>query len=360
MGQNNYIPPCVDCEDVIAEIQDEFDVSFTEFQHEQQTATITEDGQYHFYGDYIVDVNVEKPLPKYTIIVNQNGEYNFVGNISIKVDVSVSIVYKVRLYNSVDINKMAIIKFYKEALGLGLREAKDYVESLNLDYGTSVELPETFETYDGAYAFGASGILNSTINFEVIDVQQETAPPEIEIKRIQLYSFQVKDTCIDDTGVYAGEVLDTKNIVSFRTAFASCKKLVSIDTSNWDTSNATDVTAIFDACSNLQSIDTRGWDLSNAINVTAMFRACTSLQSIIGGATIDEVLDDYISCLNGLKISANLFAGANNIDRASLRALVNGLAEVETTQILTLGATLRAKLTEEDIAIATNKGWSIS
>lgn len=155
---------------MIAEIQDEFDVSFTEFMHEQQTATITEDGQYHFYGDYVVNVNVEKPLQKHTIIVNQNGEYNFVGNISIKVDVSVNVVYKVRLYKSEDIGKMEIIKFYRQALGLGLKEAKAYVESLNLDYGTSVELPETFETYDGAYAFGASGISGSTINFEVIEV----------------------------------------------------------------------------------------------------------------------------------------------------------------------------------------------
>lgn len=170
MGQNNYIPPCVDCEDVIAEIQDEFDVSFTEFMHEQQTATITEDGQYHFYGDYVVNVNVEKPLQKHTIIVNQNGEYNFVGNISIKVDVSVNVVYKVRLYKSVNIRTIEIVKFYKQALGLGLGAAKDYVDSLNLDYGTSVELPEMFETYDDAYAFGASGVSGSDINFEVIEV----------------------------------------------------------------------------------------------------------------------------------------------------------------------------------------------
>lgn len=170
MGQNNYIPPCVDCEDVIADIQDEFDVSFTEFMHEQQTATITEDGQYHFYGDYVVDVSVEKPLKEHTIIISKNGDYHFVGDLFIKVDVSARVTYKVVLYSNNNIGKLNVTKFYKEALGIGLGAAKDYVDSLNLDYGTSVELPETFETYDDAYAFGASGVSGSDINFEVIEV----------------------------------------------------------------------------------------------------------------------------------------------------------------------------------------------
>ena len=59
-----------------------------------------------------------------------------------------------------------------------------------------------------------------------------------------------------------------------------------------------------------------------------------------------------------------MFAGGNvtQVDRASLRALINGLADRtgQSTLILTLGATLIAKLTEDDIAIATNKNWTIA
>ena len=64
------------------------------------------------------------------------------------------------------------------------------------------------------------------------------------------------------------------------------------------------------------------------------------------------------NCCVVLKISLKLSETA--LDRASLRAIINGLAEVETTQTLTLGATLMAKLTEEDIAIATAKNWTIA
>lgn len=165
MANDYRIPPCVDCEDVIAEIQDEFDVSFTEFQHEQQTATITEDGQYHFYGDYIVNVNVEKPLPKHTIIVNKNGEYNFVGNISIKVDVSASVVYRVMMLN---VNKLRLTKFYRSALGLGLTEAKTYVESWYNGEANPL-LPEKFETYDEAMIFANSGAEENNLQYEITE-----------------------------------------------------------------------------------------------------------------------------------------------------------------------------------------------
>ena len=61
-----------------------------------------------------------------------------------------------------------------------------------------------------------------------------------------------------------------------------------------------------------------------------------------------------------LKKSLQIHNTKEPLDRASLRALINGLAEVETTQTITLGAALRAKLTEEDIAIATAKNWTIA
>jgi hypothetical protein len=61
-----------------------------------------------------------------------------------------------------------------------------------------------------------------------------------------------------------------------------------------------------------------------------------------------------------MKISFGLYY-AGGLNRASLRAVINGLADLtgQTAQTLTLGATLMAKLTEEDIAIAVSKNWSI-
>jgi hypothetical protein len=90
-----------------------------------------------------------------------------------------------------------------------------------------------------------------------------------------------------------------------------------------------------------------------------MFYNCSQLQTLIGNRTIDDVLANNIGALNGLKVNISL--SKTILDRASLRAVINGLADLtgKTQQTLTIDATLLAKLTEEDIAIATNKNWTI-
>ena len=117
---------------------------------------------------------------------------------------------------------------------------------------------------------------------------------------------------------------------------------------------------MFNNCSSLQSIDLTGWNTSNVTTMSQMFRNCYKLTTLIGGITIDEVIYNNISALNGTKVYNSLI---NTIlDRASLRAIINGLADLtgSTSQKLTLGSTLTAKLTEEDIAVATAKNWTIA
>jgi surface protein len=153
---------------------------------------------------------------------------------------------------------------------------------------------------------------------------------------------------------------DTSNVTSAFSAFANCASLQSLDVSNWDTSNVTNFGSMFASCASLQSLDVSNWDTSNATIVGSMFASCRSLQTLIGGRTIEEVISNNISALNGLKISIPL---SNTIlDRASLRAIINGLADLtsSSSRNITLGSTLKAKLTEEDIAVATAKNWTIA
>ena len=204
-------------------------------------------------------------------------------------------------------------------------------------------------------------------------------------QKVKITSLRVTNNCIEDGTWIGGYVIDDTYITnvygcfrdcnklitidlskwtlpkptSFHNMFEKCSKLVNADVSNFDSSNVTDTEGMFNGCCVLEALDLTKWDLSSVIKTQYMFNSCTKLATIIGGRTIDDVINNNISCLKNLKVNINLEL---MLDRASLRAVINGLADLtgSDAQTLTLGETLIAKLTEEDIAIATAKNWTIA
>jgi surface protein len=165
---------------------------------------------------------------------------------------------------------------------------------------------------------------------------------------------------------------NTENIQDFSHAFTNIGGAyyrdvnvnVELDVSNFDMKNATSIYFMFGDKSGCLVLDFRKWEIPNVTNAAGFLGlgSITSpkLRSIIGDETIDNVLLNNTTALKGLK--TNFYLTANtNLDRASLRAVINGLADLtgQTAQTLYLGAALLAKLTDEDIAIATNKNWTI-
>lgn len=108
-------------------------------------------------------------------------------------------------------------------------------------------------------------------------------------------------------------------------------------------------------CVNMTTLEIKGTaDWSGIANYqesnasTAMFYRCDSLTNIIGTIT-------------GIK--NNLYMGQSpNLTHDSLLVIINGLADLTGTtgKTLTLHATAKARLTADDIAIATAKNWTIS
>lgn len=159
---------------------------------------------------------------------------------------------------------------------------------------------------------------------------------------------------------------NVENITEFNSAFHSIayKSEIIIDVSKWDVSNAVSLYGMFGSETGIRVLDFRNWDISNVTNIKGFLGGGGTryniLESLIGGETIESVLNSNIAALKNLKISLHL-ADNKLLDRASLRAVINGLADLtgQTAQTLTLGAKLIAKLTEEDIAIAVNKNWTV-
>lgn len=154
---------------------------------------------------------------------------------------------------------------------------------------------------------------------------------------------------------------NVSNVTNLVTTFDNCRSLKILDFEDWDVSNVTNFASMCRECTSLQKVNITKWNINpNATNAN-MFTWCISLYSLVGDYTIDEVISNNITIYRGWKKNLS-FTMCNALNRASLRALINGLADLSdtTTQTLTLGATLSAKLTEEDIAIATAKNWTIA
>ena len=59
-----------------------------------------------------------------------------------------------------------------------------------------------------------------------------------------------------------------------------------------------------------------------------------------------------------MKVSFDISA-STKFEESDLVTILNNLATVTNTKTLTMGATNLAKLTDDEKAIATNKGWTL-
>lgn len=109
-----------------------------------------------------------------------------------------------------------------------------------------------------------------------------------------------------------------------------------------DTSNVTNMYGMFYNCIFLTSIPQ--FDTSNVVSMSNMFSNCSELKEIH---------------MTGMKVSFDIHY-STLFTREALLEILNNLASVTSTQTLTMGSTNLAKLTDEDKAIATNKGWQLA
>lgn len=134
--------------------------------------------------------------------------------------------------------------------------------------------------------------------------------------------------------------LDTSSVIFMTSAFAYCSQLTTIP--QLDTSMVGDMSYMFRECSFLTSIPQL--DTSNVTNMSNMFRACSNLEEIH---------------MTGMRVNFSI-SSSTKFTESALVEILNNLATVTSTQKLTMGSTNLAKLTDEEKAIATNKGWTLA
>lgn len=186
-----------------------------------------------------------------------------------------------------------------------------------------------------------------------------------------------------DTKMVYAPAIDTSNVTSMNYAFSGCTKLEYMP--DYDTTNVTNYEYFCADCNKLKrvpKISMKHLPKQPFVDVLykgyKMFYNCTSIVTMGGFVDCEHIVwgsNDYQPFSNKKALENILEMGtikynimlsySPKLTVDSLMVVINALYDYtgngETTdKYLKLGSTNLAKLTEEQISIATNKGWTLS
>ena len=147
-------------------------------------------------------------------------------------------------------------------------------------------------------------------------------------------------------------------------AFQNGENLIEFDFTGWDTSNVTDMRSMFANCKNVIDLDISNFDMCKVSIVSGILNNCSKLKNLIFGKNLGK---SYTQKSANYVLYTLDISYCTNLTHDSLISVINGLYDLNLVysetlypQSLVLGTTNLAKLTAEELAIATNKGWTIS
>jgi surface protein len=169
-----------------------------------------------------------------------------------------------------------------------------------------------------------------------------------------------------------GNSFNTSKVTNMGNMFYYCYSLTTLDLSSFDTSGANNMSQMFYFCNNLTSIIFGSkFDTTKVLNMGSMFYYCYNLTTLdLSGFNVNNVTsmaNMFYNCyaLTNLNPPRNIrvslsFENSENLTYDSLIAIINNLAEVQAAVTLTLSSTNINRLSIEDIAIASRKGWTVN
>lgn len=167
---------------------------------------------------------------------------------------------------------------------------------------------------------------------------------------------------------------DVSKITSLSYAWLDCRSLKTLDLSDWNISSAlTTLTYAFTNCGSLQELNLSGWNVSAVTTLAYAMYNCRNLQSLdltgwdISSVTAMTAVWEALPTMWHFVLPANVslsftLSSSTNLSAATLVAVIANLKDLTgfTGKTLTLGSTLKAKLTAEQIAVATAKNWTVA
>lgn len=306
-------------------------------------------------------------------------------------------------------SKVVVTKEKLVAIGDALRDKTEATEAYSLD-----EMPEVIQGIEtGGADFtisDASYLFCGGAKLDIMDILLNC------ISGLTNTSNMFKD-CRELTSVDLSKI-DTSQVTNMNGMFSNCSLIKSLDLKSFDTSNVKDMSSMFFGCNNLESVNLSSFNTSKVTTMTQMFYNTTKLlrldMSNFDTSNVTSIsyfcsckkLEEFIgfSATNqaGMVLTYTFPIGtsASTSGRASLKRLTfrtdlpegiysirsafdikycsfdrDGMVEMFNTlpdvSSLTYSANYKkititgnpcvtdGTLTEEDKAIATNKGWTL-
>lgn len=162
----------------------------------------------------------------------------------------------------------------------------------------------------------------------------------------------------DDDTIETTPFFNTDNVINMSGMYRMCRKIISIP--QYNTSNVVNMSEMFANSYKLKSVPKL---LGNSLkNVDRIFYDCSALTDFGG---LENLGQAYLTTQTANYIYYTLtLSSCTKLTHDSLMNVINNLYDIKTagvqTQKLVLGSTNKSKLTADEIAIATEKGWTVS
>jgi surface protein len=227
-------------------------------------------------------------------------------------------------------------------------------------------------------------MFNNCSSLPSLDLSHFTTP-NLENMNAMFYNCQkVSSIKLDN--------FDTSKVTTMANLFYNCSSLTQIDLSSFDTPKLQSMSGMFNSCISLIDIDINHFITDNVTNMSSVFTGCScditftnkntknvttvfAMFNVYYGKKIDLSGISLINSTNNNSfitvayeleefiapndICDDIVITADNLSVESLMSIINNLSEVVKPKVLEIGPNNISKLTDEQLAIAINKNWTI-
>jgi surface protein len=381
-------------EDIYADVNSIFEEKSSRVNITALNVNITENGSYNFDDEAVTGfrpVNVEVSVP--TGVDFSSIGYSDEVNTEVNTIINDSIGYTASIKDRMNTNDGSYLFANERSMLYAPYGDTSQWESMKYMFQLCsamqyVPLYDTGNVFDMNNMFLSCHALQEVPHFDTRNTQTFTNflsgcralthIPEFDT-RSAIYMSGMFSQC---NGITEAPMLNTKNVIDMSTMFNGCSLLTAIPV--YDTSNVTNFRGFVQSCSSLEEFPQL--NTSAATNVGNMFMECTALRSIpeldfsnvtsataifgaAAAANMTQLTDmGGFKNLGALPVlsgpSAQFLNKVPNLTYNSVMNIINKLYDRSAAGYSVMGLKMHVNhlsmLSEDEIAIATNKGWNLT